>query len=111
MVNGMRRIAMNAGMNRMLITSVMALAVYRLEISPHTKSLCSMNSIGPGRSPQMIMPPSSTAVVGEPGMPRVSMGSMEPVLAALLAASGAATPAGSPAPNLWGWRLMLLATP
>ena len=46
----------------------------------------------------MIMPPSRMAVVGEPGMPSVSMGSMEPVEAALLAASGATTPLISPLP-------------
>eukprot|EP00581_Thalassiosira_minuscula_P026117 CAMPEP_0184407496 /NCGR_PEP_ID=MMETSP0738-20130409/2491_1 /TAXON_ID=385413 /ORGANISM="Thalassiosira miniscula, Strain CCMP1093" /LENGTH=51 /DNA_ID=CAMNT_0026764685 /DNA_START=61 /DNA_END=213 /DNA_ORIENTATION=+ len=42
------------------------------------------------------MPPNRIAVVGEPGMPRVSIGSMEPVEAELFAASGAATPSGEP---------------
>jgi hypothetical protein len=40
------------------------------------------------------MPPSRIAVVGEPGMPSVSIGSIEPVEAELFAASGAATPSG-----------------
>ncbi len=57
------------------------------------------------------MPPSRMAVVGEPGMPRVIMGSMDPVLAALLAVSGAATPAMFPLPKLSGSLDMVLATP
>ena len=40
-----------------------------LAISPHTKSFCSTNSSGPGCSPQINSPPSSTAAVGDPGMP------------------------------------------
>ena len=39
-------------------------------------------------------------MVGEPGMPSVIIGSMEPVEAALFAASGAATPATLPLPKL-----------
>ena len=50
----------------------------------------------------MTMPPSRMAVVGEPGMPSVSIGSIEPVLAALLAASGATTPSTLPLPKLFG---------
>ena len=57
------------------------------------------------------MPPSNMAVVGEPGIPNVSMGNMEPVLAALLAASGAATPSGLPLPNVSGFLDVALATP
>ena len=48
----------------------------------------------------MIMPPSRMAVVGDPGIPSVIIGSIEPVDAALLAASGAATPATLPLPNV-----------
>ena len=44
------------------------------------------------------MPPSRIAVVGEPGMPSVSIGSMDPVEAALLADSGATTPLMLPLP-------------
>ena len=43
-------------------------------------------------------PPNKMAVVGDPGMPRVSIGSIDPVLAALLAASGATTPSILPLP-------------
>ena len=58
-----------------------------------------MNKSGPGVSPHKIIPPSKIAVVGEPGMPSVSMGSILPVLAELFAHSGATTPAGTPEPN------------
>ena len=57
------------------------------------------------------MPPSRIAVVGEPGMPRVSMGSMAPVEAALFAASGATTPLTSPLPKFSGVFEVILATP
>ena len=50
-------------------------------------------------------------MVGEPGMPRVSMGSMDPVLAALFAASGATTPSKLPLPKDAGSLDMVLATP
>ena len=59
----------------------------------------------------MIMPPSRMAVVGDPGMPRVSMGSMEPVLAALFAASGASTPSTMPVPNFSGFLEKFFAMP
>ena len=80
-------------------------------MSPHTKSGLFTKSNGPGRSPQMIMPPSRIAVVGEPGMPSVIIGSIEPVLAALLAVSGAATPAILPLPKVSGSRDIVFATP
>ncbi|MNY21489.1 hypothetical protein D3C86_1550400 [compost metagenome] len=43
--------------------------------------------------------PIITAVVPEPGTPRVSMGIIEPQAEALLAASGAARPRRSPSPK------------
>ncbi len=49
-------------------------------------------------------PPSMTAVVAEPGMPSVSIGTMAPAEAALLADSGPATPSMAPWPNSPGWR-------
>ena len=70
-----------------------------------------MKSIGPGISPHITMPPNSSAVVGEPGIPRVSIGSSEPVLAALFAVSGATTPSTAPLPNCSGLREVDLATP
>ena len=40
------------------------------------------------------------AVVPDPGIPKVSKGTKEPVEAALLAASGAASPLRAPLPNI-----------
>ena len=71
-------------------------------IRPQTKSFCSTNSIGPGCRPQISRPPSSTAAVGEPGMPSVSIGSSAEVPAACAAVSGATTPSISPLPNACG---------
>ena len=68
-------------------------------IRPHTSSGCSSKSSGPGRMPFMRNAPSSTAVVAPPGMPRVSVGTKLAFAAALLAASGAATPSIAPLPN------------
>ena len=85
-------------MKAILMISEKKLAAYRLAIRPQTNSLCSVKRSGPGSRPQMTMPPSSIAVVGEPGMPSVSIGSMEPVDAALFAASGATTPSMFPLP-------------
>ena len=111
MVNDSLRTETNNGMKAMLMITVNKFAMYRLPISPHTKSGLLTNSSGPGRSPQMIIPPSRIAVVGEPGIPRVIMGSMEPVDAALLPASGAATPATLPLPKLSGSLLKVLVRP
>ena len=47
-------------------------------------------------------PPSITAVVAEPGMPRVSIGTKAAEEAALFADSGAATPSMAPRPNSSG---------
>ena len=47
---------------------------YMDAMSPHTKSLCSTNSSGPGLSPQTIRPPSRIAAVPEPGIPSASIG-------------------------------------
>ncbi len=84
---------------------------YMLAISPQTKSFCSTNSSGPGCRPQMRSPPSSTAAVGEPGMPSDSIGSSAEVPAAWAAVSGATTPSICPVPNLLPSRDMRLATP
>ena len=43
--------------------------------------------------------PSKIAVVPEPGIPRVNIGTKEPVQAALFAVSGAARPRIDPFPN------------
>jgi len=57
------------------------------------------------------MPPNKIAVVGEPGIPSVIIGSIEPVEAALFAASGAATPATLPLPKVSGFFEKVLAKP
>src|SRR5215207_8816411 len=41
---------------------------------PQTKLFCSMNSSGPGFSPQTMRPPRRIAAVPEPGMPSASIG-------------------------------------
>ena len=51
------------------------------------------------------------AVVGEPGIPRVSIGKRAPVEAELLADSGATTPATSPLPKLSESFDVIFATP
>ena len=73
---------------------------YMLAIRPQTKSFCSTKSSGPGCRPQISRPPSSTAAVGEPGTPSVSIGSSAEVPAACAAVSGATTPSTMPVPNL-----------
>jgi len=93
---------MKTGMKARLMMTANRFAAYSDAIRPQTNSLWSVNSRGPGSRPQMTMPPSRMAVVGEPGMPSVSIGSIEPVLAALLADSGAHTPSTAPLPNFSG---------
>src|SRR5882672_8450197 len=83
-------------MNAMLRISSMALATYWEAISPQTKSGFFSNRSGPGRNPHIMSPPSITAVVAEPGMPSVSIGTMAPAEAALFADSGPATPSMAP---------------
>ena len=87
----------------------MTLPVYMLAMRPQTKSGLSRNSIGPGWRPQMMSPPSITAAVGLPGMPRVIMGSSEAPPAAWAAVSGATTPSISPLPKRSGCREKRLA--
>ena len=56
--------------------------------------------VGPGVTPSTSRAPSNTAVEPEPGTPSVSRGTNEPLAAALLAASGAATPLMLPLPKV-----------
>ena len=70
-----------------------------------------MNNIGPGISPHITIPPSNKAVVGEPGIPSVSIGNSEPVEAALFAVSGAITPSILPSPNVSGFFEVCFAKP
>ena len=57
----------------------------------------------------MISPPSITAAVGLPGMPRVIIGKRAAPPAAWAAVSGATTPSSSPLPKRSGWREKRLA--
>ncbi len=99
---GTRRIAANSGTKARTMITPMMLPVYMLAMRPHTKSGRSLKSMGPGWSPQMMRPPSMTAAVGEPGMPRVIMGRSAAPPAAWAAVSGATTPSISPLPKRSG---------
>ena len=90
----------NRPISGMFITSRMTLPMNSEAIRPQTTSGCCSNSIGPGVMLYSASAPIITAVVPEPGTPRVSMGISEPQAEALLAASGAARPRRSPSPNL-----------
>ena len=109
--NGMRRIAANSGTVLSTTMRPTTLPRYMLAIRPHTKSFCSTNSSGPGCRPQISRPPSSTAAVGEPGMPSASIGSSALVPAACAAVSGATTPSISPVPNFGPFFDIFLARP
>ena len=79
---GTRKMAAKNGTKASTISTPMILPVYMLAIRPQTNSGFSVNSNGPGWSPQMIRPPSMTAAVGEPGMPSVIIGNMAAMPAA-----------------------------
>ena len=68
-------------------------------IKPHTISGRSVKSVGPGVIFKVISRASRTAVVPDPGTPSVSIGTRAPPAAALLPASGAATPLDTPVPK------------
>ncbi len=97
--NGTRINAAKTGTVSSTRITATTLPRYIEAIKPQTKSFCSMNSIGPGLSPQIINPPIMTAAVAEPGMPSESMGSSALVPAAWSAVSGAMMPSGSPLPK------------
>ena len=108
---GTLRMAANQGTATSTTISPAMLPRYIEAISPQTNSFCSTNSIGPGCRPHMISPPSSTAAVGEPGTPSVSIGSSAEVPAACAAVSGAMTPSIRPLPKLEGSLAIRRATP
>ncbi|MCY1245344.1 hypothetical protein D9M72_584900 [compost metagenome] len=81
------------------ITSMM-LAINNDAIRPQTMSGCCWNSRGPGVMLYSDSAPIITAVVPEPGTPRVSIGTSAPQASAPMAVSGAARPRLSPWPNL-----------
>ncbi len=108
---GMRRMPANSGTRLNTTIRPATLPRYMLAISPQTKSGFSANSSGPGCRPQINRPPSSTAAVGEPGMPSVIIGSSALVPAACAAVSGATTPSSTPVPNLSPSFDIFFATP
>ena len=59
----------------------------------------SIISLGPGVTFKAMSAPNNMAVVPEPGIPKVSNGTNDPVHAALLAVSGAASPLTEPFPK------------
>src|ERR1700712_5412126 len=73
------------------ITSMM-LATNNEAIRPQTMSGCCWNSSGPGVMLYNDSAPIITAVVPEPGTPRVSIGTSAPQAEAPMAVSGAARP-------------------
>ena len=75
---------------------------------PQKRSGFLVMTSGPGWMPWMIMAPTISAITALDGMPSVSMGMNEVWAAALLAASGAATPSTAPLPNSPGFLRELL---
>ncbi len=76
-------------------------AMNNAAIKPQTTSGLFENNNGPGVMLSDINTASNTAVVPEPGTPSANIGTNAPPAAALLPASGAATPLGSPVPNVF----------
>ena len=70
---------------------------------PQNRSGFLVMTSGPGWMPWMIMAPTISAITALDGMPSVSMGMNEVCAAALLAASGEATPSTAPLPNSPGF--------
>ena len=87
------------GTSGRLRSSSMTLPKYMDMIIDQKTSGRSCISCGPGCRFRAMKAPKSTAVVPEPGIPKVSNGTKEPVLAALFAVSGAAKPLIEPLPN------------
>ena len=76
--------------------------MYMEAITPQKRFGCSWSRSGPGRMPWIIKATKIMAIDAFPGMPNVNRGMKEEVEAALLAASGAATPSIAPLPNRSG---------
>jgi len=71
----------------------MALPIHIEAIMPQNRSGCLVITCGPGTMPWMVMAPTISAITAFGGMPSVSSGMNDVCAAALLALSGAATPA------------------
>ena len=80
----------------------MMLPMYMLAMMPQkSPGFCFIMS-GPGWTPWIMNAPSSSAITTFGGTPRVRSGMNAPPVAALLAASGAATPSMAPLPKRSG---------
>ena len=88
----------------MFSTSNMMLPTYMLAMMPQKIPGFWLIIRGPGCRPWMMKAPSSSAMMTLGGMPRVISGMKAPPAAALLAASGPATPSMAPLPNRSGVR-------
>ena len=97
---GTCRMRLNTRTSGTFRTSNTTLAISSEAMRPHTTSGRSVKSSGPGVMFNVISSASSTAVVPDPGTPSVSIGTSAPPAAALLPASGAAIPFGSPVPKV-----------
>ena len=85
-----------------LMTTSMRLPIHIEAIMPQNRSGFLVMTSGPGWMPWMIMAPTIRAMTALDGMPSVSIGMNEVCEAALLAASGAATPSTAPLPKISG---------
>ncbi|MNJ46447.1 hypothetical protein D3C77_415760 [compost metagenome] len=97
---GMERIRVKMRTIGMFRINSMTLAMNSEAIRPQTMSGCCWNNSGPGVMLYRVRAPIITAVVPEPGTPRVSIGTRAPQQEAPMAVSGAARPRLSPWPNL-----------
>ena len=100
MENGILKIEAKSGTQVSTTNKPAKLPRYILAINPQTKSGFSTKSSGPGCKPQINKPPSNTAAVGEPGIPKDSIGNNAAVPAACAAVSGATIPSILPVPKL-----------
>ena len=73
-----------------------------LAIVPQNSSGLRLISCGPGNTPWIISAASSNAMIALVGTPKVSTGTKQLIEAALLAASGPATPSMAPLPKRSG---------
>ena len=85
------------------MTTSMALPIHIEAIMPQNRSGFLVMTSGPGWMPWMIIAPTIRAITALDGMPRVNIGMNDVWAAALLAASGAATPSTAPLPNSPGF--------
>src|SRR5262245_264731 len=85
-----------------LSTSNIWLAMYIAAMTVQNSSGWSCTNVGPGTIPLSSNAASTSAIVGANGIPNASNGTNAAPAAALLAASGPATPSTAPRPNFSG---------